>query len=69
MSFSCCDSVASPQANGLGIGLSTPGSSLGTTIKNLRRKRNGAAGNGLGTTMRYLQRTTVAGSRLAATIK
>jgi hypothetical protein len=40
--------------NGLSIGLSTAGSGLGTAIKNLRRKRNGALGNGLGTTIMYL---------------
>jgi hypothetical protein len=35
----------------------------------LRRKRNGAAGYGLGTTAKYLRRTTAAGNRLAATTK
>jgi hypothetical protein len=37
--------------NGLGTGLCT---GLGTTIIYLRRKGNGAAGNGLGTTIKYL---------------
>jgi hypothetical protein len=79
--FSCCGSVASPQAtNGLSTGLSitikylrrtssgAAGNGLGTTMKYLQRKRNGATGSGLGATIKYLQQTT-AGNRLAAMIK
>ena len=42
---------------------------LGTTTKYLRRTRNGAAGNYLGTTIKYMLQTTAAGNRLATTIK
>jgi hypothetical protein len=45
------------------------GSSLGTTIKYLRRLRNGFSGSGLGTTVNYLRQTTAAGNRLATTNK
>jgi hypothetical protein len=47
--FPCCDSAAWPQAT-----VWAPAWSLGTTIIYLRRKRNGAAGYGLGTTTKYL---------------
>jgi hypothetical protein len=40
--------------NGLSTGLNIAGSGLGTTIKYLRRKRNGAAVSGLGTTIKYM---------------
>jgi hypothetical protein len=35
----------------------------------VRRTASGAAGNGLGTTIKYLRQTTAAGSRLTSTIK
>jgi hypothetical protein len=41
-------------SSSLGTGLSTAGNGLSTTIKYLRRKRNGAPGNDLGTTAKYL---------------
>jgi hypothetical protein len=54
MFFSCCDSVAAPRATTL-----APRSSAGTT--------SGAAGNGLGTTIKYLR--GAAGIGLGTTIK
>jgi hypothetical protein len=46
-------------------------SSLGTTIKFLRRATSGVAGNQLGTTIKYLRRATsgAAGNGLGATVK
>jgi hypothetical protein len=49
--FSCCDSVASPQAT------IWAQAGLGTMIKYARRTASGAAGNDLGTTINYLRRT------------
>jgi hypothetical protein len=40
--------------SGLSTGLRTAGNILGTTIKHLGRKRNGASGYGLDTTTKYL---------------
>jgi hypothetical protein len=80
--FSCCDSVASPQATiwaqaGLGTMIKyarrtasgAAGNDLGNNIKYLRRTENSAAGNGLGTIIMYLQQTTAAGNRIAITTK
>jgi hypothetical protein len=41
--FSCCGSIAAPRAT----------NGLGTTIKYLRRATSGAAGCGLGATIKY----------------
>jgi hypothetical protein len=38
-------------------------------IKCVRRTRNGATGNGLGTTIKYLLQASATGNRLATTIK
>jgi hypothetical protein len=47
------------------------GSSLGTTIKHLRRRMLSAAGSSLGTTIKYLRRTTsgAASNGLGTTMK
>jgi hypothetical protein len=41
--------------SGLGTGLSNAGNGLGTTAKYLRSKKNGAAGNRLVATIKYLR--------------
>jgi hypothetical protein len=56
--FSCCGSVAAPRASAWAprssICDAQPGSGRGAAIKYLRCTSSGTAGNGLGTTIKYL---------------